>query len=154
MELIPFDNDILSLELENPYREAYLEGDRTSLYYVARSIMNFQNLFGIIPVLKGKGTCSKLIIDMLLRMRKENMEDNSAIANISDNNNAKSEDIDPKNSTNLLSLLQRSKLNPDIDQLIIIDREADMITPLCTQLTYEGISIYSLQKVTFSKRTY
>lgn len=26
-----------------------------------------------------------------------------------------------------------------IDSLIIVDRQMDMITPLCTQLTYEGL---------------
>lgn len=28
---------------------------------------------------------------------------------------------------------------PEIDRLILIDREADLVTPLCTQLTYEGL---------------
>src|SRR5690348_8033812 len=31
------------------------------------------------------------------------------------------------------------KVPPEIDQLIIIDRECDLITPMCTQLTYEGL---------------
>ena len=28
---------------------------------------------------------------------------------------------------------------PEIDDLIIIDRDVDMITPMCTQYTYEGL---------------
>jgi hypothetical protein len=28
---------------------------------------------------------------------------------------------------------------PEIDQLILIDRDVDMVTPMCTQLTYEGL---------------
>ena len=28
---------------------------------------------------------------------------------------------------------------PEIDQLILIDRDVDLVTPLCTQLTYEGL---------------
>jgi len=28
---------------------------------------------------------------------------------------------------------------PEIDSLIIIDRQVDMVTPMCTQLTYEGL---------------
>jgi len=28
---------------------------------------------------------------------------------------------------------------PEIDNLILIDRNVDMITPFCTQLTYEGL---------------
>ena len=30
---------------------------------------------------------------------------------------------------------------PEIDQLILIDREVDMVTPMCTQLTYEGLLV-------------
>ena len=28
---------------------------------------------------------------------------------------------------------------PEIDHLILIDRDVDMVTPMCTQLTYEGL---------------
>ncbi|CAH8381613.1 unnamed protein product [Eruca vesicaria subsp. sativa] len=28
---------------------------------------------------------------------------------------------------------------PEIDTLIMLDREVDMVTPMCTQLTYEGL---------------
>jgi hypothetical protein len=28
---------------------------------------------------------------------------------------------------------------PQIDSLILLDREVDKVTPLCTQLTYEGL---------------
>ena len=28
---------------------------------------------------------------------------------------------------------------PEIDNLVLIDRHVDMITPMCTQLTYEGL---------------
>src|SRR5690349_2384412 len=30
-------------------------------------------------------------------------------------------------------------MSQNVDSLIIIDRSADLITPLCTQLTYEGL---------------
>ena len=32
----------------------------------------------------------------------------------------------------------------EIDQIIIIDREVDMISPLCTQVTYEGFFFFLL----------
>lgn len=35
--------------------------------------------------------------------------------------------------------LDEPPINPEVDQLILIDREVDMITPFCTQLTYEGL---------------
>ncbi len=30
------------------------------------------------------------------------------------------------------------EIPPEIHNLILLDREVDMITPMCTQLTYEG----------------
>ena len=33
----------------------------------------------------------------------------------------------------------RTGAGGDIDLLILIDREVDLVTPLCTQLTYEGL---------------
>ena len=51
---------------------------------------------------------------MMLRMRKEMSEN----------------DLNRANSVNANG--------NEIDQIIIIDREVDMISPLCTQVTYEG----------------
>ena len=34
---------------------------------------------------------------------------------------------------------QEPQLSPKIDNLILIDRSVDMITPMMTQLTYEGL---------------
>eukprot|EP00002_Diphylleia_rotans_P012490 TRINITY_DN2441_c0_g1_i2.p1 TRINITY_DN2441_c0_g1~~TRINITY_DN2441_c0_g1_i2.p1 ORF type:complete len:518 (-),score=94.82 TRINITY_DN2441_c0_g1_i2:652-2205(-) len=108
LDLIPFDDDILSLEMDTTYRECVLDGDKTSLFYVAQSLMKMQSLFGIIPNVKGKGHSAKLVLDMMLRMRKEM---------------GSSEPTNP----------------PEIDTLILIDREADLVTPMMTQLTYEGL---------------
>ncbi|PRP80086.1 vacuolar protein sorting 33A [Planoprotostelium fungivorum] len=107
LDLIPYDEDVLSLELESTYRECFLQGDHSSLYYVARSIMKVQTTFGIIPKITWKGNASRLVADMLGRMRNE---------------------------------FEDELTNPsDIDQIIIIDRQVDLITPLITPLTYEGL---------------
>ena len=42
LDLIPFDNDVLSLEMGGCFRDLYLEQDTTSLYYVAKSLMRMQ----------------------------------------------------------------------------------------------------------------
>ncbi|CAI2165487.1 1983_t:CDS:10 [Funneliformis geosporum] len=112
LDLIPFEDDLLSLELDNTFKELYLDGDYTSIYYAARALMKLQTKFGLFPRVIGKGDCAKHLADMLLRMRKE-------VA------------VDDPSST--LSVSQ------SIDSLIIIDRSVDLITPLCTQLTYEGL---------------
>eukprot|EP00163_Fabomonas_tropica_P032762 TRINITY_DN8359_c0_g1_i1.p1 TRINITY_DN8359_c0_g1~~TRINITY_DN8359_c0_g1_i1.p1 ORF type:complete len:600 (+),score=140.03 TRINITY_DN8359_c0_g1_i1:778-2577(+) len=108
LDLIPFDEDVLSLELDTSFRECFLDGDRTALYYVARSIIKLQALYGEIPNIKGKGSCSKAVRDMILRMQAERSNDGPPVAS-------------------------------EIDTLILLDRDVDLFTPLCTQLTYEGL---------------
>ncbi|KAJ3089684.1 hypothetical protein HK102_005762 [Quaeritorhiza haematococci] len=79
--------------------------------------MKLQTLFGIIPRIVGKGSCARLVTDLVLRMRRElvaNLEDPSAESRIF-----------PATS--------------EIDSLIVIDRTVDLLTPMCTQLTYEGL---------------
>ncbi|KAJ3126525.1 hypothetical protein HK098_007425 [Nowakowskiella sp. JEL0407] len=121
LDIIPLDDDVISMELDNSFRELFLDGDTSAVYYVAKSIMKLQTLFGIIPRIVAKGNCSKLLVDLLLRMRRElgiNSED-------SDDNKSSDRNIFPASS--------------EIDSLIIMDRTVDLVTPMCTQLTYEGL---------------
>lgn len=108
MNLIPFDNDVMSLEQDNCFTECYLESDLTSMYFVANSLMMIQALFGVIPKIYGKGELAKHVTDILLRKRRE-MAD------------------------------MESQITPLIDNLLLIDRNIDLITPLLTQLTFEGL---------------
>jgi vacuolar protein sorting-associated protein 33A len=48
-----------------------LEKDRTVLFYLARSLIKMQALFGIIPKILGKGFAARAVADMMIRMRKE-----------------------------------------------------------------------------------
>ena len=107
--LIPFDDDILSLELPNPIYECVLEKDNFPLYTMARSLMDMQTLYGVIPNVRAKGNMSKNVVELMLRMRKEEGDhgDHGAV--------------------------------PDIDCLLVLDRMVDPVSPLCTPLTYEGL---------------
>eukprot|EP01125_Pyxidicula_operculata_P001470 TRINITY_DN11349_c0_g1_i1.p1 TRINITY_DN11349_c0_g1~~TRINITY_DN11349_c0_g1_i1.p1 ORF type:complete len:649 (-),score=140.94 TRINITY_DN11349_c0_g1_i1:30-1976(-) len=108
LDLIPFDSDILSMEMPLSFKECSLEGDKTPLFYVARGLMKLQFLFGIIPNIIGKGVNSQFVAEMLFRMRRELASKEQLII-------------------------------PEIDTLILLDRECDLVTPMCTQLTYEGL---------------
>lgn len=93
----------------DPFRELFLDGDESSLFSVARAIMKMQTMFGYIPNVKAKGTRSATVVEMIKRMRDESA---SAIS---------------------------TPVAPEIENLIIIDRDVDFVTPLLTQLTYEGL---------------
>ncbi|WAR01544.1 VP33A-like protein [Mya arenaria] len=89
LSMIPFDSDLMSMEMDNSFRECFLENDMTSMFHAAQSLITIQSLYGIIPNIDGKGECAKI--------------------------------------------------TPQIDNLFIIDRTVDLLTPLLTQLTYEGL---------------
>jgi len=42
MDIFPLDNDVLSLELENSFKETYVDGDTSSLTTVAKSLLKLQ----------------------------------------------------------------------------------------------------------------
>ncbi|KAI4148429.1 MAG: hypothetical protein LQ341_001576, partial [Variospora aurantia] len=78
--------------------------------------MPFQHKHGLFPRIIGKGDNAKRLMELLLRMRSEAAAEEST-------------------ATSRLGMMPSST----IESLIIIDREVDMVTPLLTQLTYEGL---------------
>uniref|UniRef100_T1J2P7 Vacuolar protein sorting-associated protein 33A n=1 Tax=Strigamia maritima TaxID=126957 RepID=T1J2P7_STRMM len=108
IELFPFDNDLISMEMENSFKECHLENDMTSMFHVAKALMTIQALYGVIGSVYGKGKCAKHVYDLMVRMRRE-------MANV------------------------EPQMTPQIDSLLLIDRNVDLLSPLATQLTYEGL---------------
>jgi hypothetical protein len=92
-------------------QEYYLENDPTCLYQAAQAIMTLQSLFGVIPRVSGKGPAAKQVWDLMCRMAR-----------------AKQDTEKPRH-------IPQSQ----IDHLLLIDRGVDLLTPLATQLTYEGL---------------
>ncbi|XP_072934409.1 vacuolar protein sorting-associated protein 33A-like [Epargyreus clarus] len=120
-DIFPVDSDLMSLELQNDFRENYLEGDPTSLYNAARALRTIQQLYGIIPRVLGKGTAAKQVWMLLCRLNKEE------------------QGIGPKGSPTSC-----------IDQLLILDRAIDFTSVMATQLNYEGLidEIYGIKSST------
>ncbi|OLY85128.1 Vacuolar protein sorting-associated protein 33A [Smittium mucronatum] len=113
---VPFEKDFLSMDLKNSFKESYLDGDLSSIHYTAQGMIDFQSKFGIFPRIVGKGDCAKKLADSLVRMRAE-------IAAIDNTNTS----------------WNGWALSCQFDSLVIFDRGIDLITPLLTQLTYEGL---------------
>ena len=109
MELIPFEDDVLSMEINTVFKECFLDGDISNLFCIARSIMKLQSIFGLIPVVKGKGHNSLRVFHLLQRLRRES------------------------------GPTMYGPPVPEIAELILIDRNVDMVTTMMTQLTYEGL---------------
>ncbi|XP_072143540.1 vacuolar protein sorting-associated protein 33A isoform X4 [Dermacentor andersoni] len=108
LELFPVDSDVLSMEMAASFKECHVEEDTTSMHYVARALITLQSLYGVIPNVYAKGKMAKLVGDLLVRLRREQVG-------------------------------REAPLVPQVDTLLLLDRQVDLLTPLATQLTYQGL---------------
>ncbi|RXH94225.1 hypothetical protein DVH24_023909, partial [Malus domestica] len=107
--IVPLDEDVLSFELDLSCKECLVDGDTSSLWHIANAIHRLEFSFGVIPNVRAKGKGSVRVADILNRMQAE----------------------EPVNSPDMVV--------PEISTLILLDREVDLVTPMCSQLTYEGL---------------
>ncbi|ROT37463.1 vacuolar protein sorting-associated protein 33A [Sodiomyces alkalinus F11] len=114
----PLEKDVLSLELEDSFRDIYLSKDVTPSFLMAKALMGIQEKHGLFPRVIGKGDNAKRVADLLSRMRQE------IIAGDDTSTTQRSGGLSPSTT---------------IESAIIIEREVDFVTPLLTQLTYEGL---------------
>lgn len=113
----PLERDVLSLELDDSFRDLYLFKDTTPAFLMAKALMGIQSRHGLFPRVVGKGDHAKRVAELLTRMRQEILAGDAT-----DEGDAAR--LAPSNT---------------IESVVIIDREVDFVTPLLTQLTYEGL---------------
>ncbi|XP_042193601.1 vacuolar protein sorting-associated protein 33A [Callorhinchus milii] len=117
LDLIPFDSDLMSMEAESAFRECYLENDQTVLFHVAKGLMTLQALYGTIPQIFGKGECAGYHVANMMLRMKREFAGS------------------------------QNQILPNFDKLLLLDRNVDLLTPLGSQLTYEGLidEMYGIQ---------
>jgi len=108
---VPLEEDIISLEASEAFTELAVKGDTSCLWDIAHALTALQSSRGAIPHIKGKGIWAARVQKIMSRMRKELGRAAPAPGG----------------------------LDGGIDTLIVLDRSVDMVTPMCTQLTYEGL---------------
>ncbi|CAL5028670.1 unnamed protein product [Urochloa decumbens] len=96
-------------------KECLIDGDTSSIWHVAKAIHRLEFAFGVIPNVRAKGVASTKAAELLNNMQQE----------------------DPVNMDDMGI--------PEINTVIMLDREVDMVTPMCSQLTYEGLLDEMLQ---------
>lgn len=106
----PMDMDVISMEKDEIFCNFHMNMDPTCLFDVAKAMITLQAVYGFIPHIYGKGKAAKQLCDYMIRVRKEMMMEEPMLAN-----------------------------QAQFDALVIIDRQVDLISPLMTQLTYEGL---------------
>ncbi|ETV82675.1 hypothetical protein, variant 2 [Aphanomyces astaci] len=111
MDLVPVEEDILSLELSDGFNDLFVHNDRSSLHTVAGSVNKLQSLFGLIPNVKYKGSMSQVVVESMALFQKKRQAEGHGVGSV----------------------------EPEIDTLILLDRTVDLVSPLVTPFTYEGL---------------
>ncbi|XP_063781911.1 vacuolar protein sorting-associated protein 33B isoform X2 [Pseudophryne corroboree] len=106
--LLPLDDDIISMELPEFYRDYFLEGDQRWIGTVAKALDLLDSIFGPISKAYGIGKCARMSYELW----KELVEDYET---------------------------DRKDRRPAVGTAFLIDRDVDYVTPLCSQVVYEGL---------------
>lgn len=120
LDLIPLDHDVISMEIPLCYRDCYLAGDPSALFYVARALVRLQTMFGLIPNIQGASCaaaplCAASVLTAWRAIGKGQGADH------------------------VLQLMRKMRLElgqesfassvPEIQHLILVDRNIDMVRP-------------------------
>ncbi|KAH9897807.1 Sec1-like protein [Cubamyces lactineus] len=113
LQFIPLAEDVISLENDSAFKEIWVNGDESVIYDSMQALVTLQRLHGLFPRIVGKGDHAARLAHLLTRNTQA----------------AASGDTD----------IHLNTPSETMDSLIILDRRVDMISPLLTQLTYEGL---------------
>ena len=118
INLIPMEDDVLTcLEMESTIAECYVnETPSEHVTHVAQSLRKVQDICGTIPRVQSYGKAGEMVLERMMALRLE--------------------EYDPYDND---SAEDGQEANPEIKAAIILDRMVDLVTPLVTPLTYEGL---------------
>ncbi|TIC45919.1 Sec1-like protein [Wallemia mellicola] len=115
---ITIENDVLSLEYQNSYVDYFVNGNSTILYDSSSAILSLEKEFGAFPTIVGKGRAAEELIPLIRRRRLEEQS---------------------LHSDNKKEVENLNYSSNNFDALIVVDRSTDLITPMCMELTYNGL---------------
>ncbi|KAL6461463.1 hypothetical protein MHYP_G00296070 [Metynnis hypsauchen] len=104
--LLPLDDDIISLELPEFFRDNFLEGDQRWVTTAGSALHLVYSLYGPFSKVYGIGRCAKMVYESW----RDQVEDG-----------------------------EQKARQPEIGNVFLIDRDVDFVTPLCSQVVYEGL---------------
>ncbi|KAM9817251.1 vacuolar protein sorting-associated protein 33B [Neosynchiropus ocellatus] len=104
--LLPLDDDIISLELPEFFRDNFLAGDQRWIRTASNALHLLHSIFGPFSKVYGIGRCSKMVYECWRELVEE-------------------ADSKPRHA--------------EIGNVFLIDRDVDFVTPMCSQVVYEGL---------------
>jgi vacuolar protein sorting-associated protein 33A len=122
LDLFPLETDVISLEYENAFRDDVIEETPSFLISTcARSIQKLQDIVGPIQRIQSYGPMAEEILIKLLNNTVDEF--------------LEQEPDDVSYDNEKLSFVEGGA----VAAMILMDRKVDLITPLVTTLTYEGL---------------
>ena len=143
MEFIPMEDDLLSLEMNDVARDIWLVGQFDLLWMVVLIVLSEWRRHTVILLFVGVDDLSACVWAVPSHHGQRGCGEGTSLRNI-----RLLAELGPRQR--LTSLLERHHSSGDplyaglevseqVDGLIVIDRSVDWVTPMCTQLTYEGM---------------
>jgi len=149
IHFFPFDRDILSMEAPGVFNEFHVMGDPSGAFYLAKALMFLQAKFGTIPTVHAIGAAGKTVVDIMLRLRKEEQM-SDALKDPKPSQEFSQPGVPPvaphgsqpaqrREGAQQQPQQQQQELGPGIDEVIILDRRVDLFSVLCSQFTYQAL---------------
>lgn len=122
LDLFPLEADILSMEYPAALAEATLEGTPSTLIATcARTLLKLQDVVGPIPRIQSLGTLGEEVLTKLC---------SDAVQEYLNSGSSGSDGCSSSSAT---------LVPPNHLAMMILDRQVDLVTPMVTPLTYEGL---------------
>lgn len=136
IDVVPLDSDVLSMERPEVLRRATVDGlPSDPITAVARSLVTLQDCTGTIGRVQTLGPMGEAVLARTMAMRVEDYaaeQDHHQDQGFGDGDTA-------AGGAGSLMMGASSSSSSQIDAMMIFDRKIDMVTPMLTPLTYEGL---------------
>ena len=137
IDVVPLDSDVLSMERPEVLRRATVDGlPSDPITAVARSLVTLQDCTGTIGRVQTLGPMAEAVLARTMAMR---VEDYAAEQDHHQDQGFGDGDTAAGGGGSLAMGPSSSSSSSQIDAMIIFDRKIDMVTPMLTPLTYEGL---------------
>ena len=139
LDAIALDTDVLSLELPDSLREVAVDGDPTALECVTQFLLRFEQLYGTPREVRTFGTAARGVAE---RLARADLRAERARCRARGGGDGVATAAGPRDFGGVLpqcNLSDAADARARRDTLVIIDRLADLVTPMVTPLTYEGL---------------
>eukprot|EP00040_Diaphanoeca_grandis_P036505 m.232962 g.232962 ORF g.232962 m.232962 type:complete len:629 (+) comp33630_c0_seq1:225-2111(+) len=113
LQLLPIDTDCASFHMPGFFTDCFLHNDYTNVPVIANAVADIEAMCGEFHSIHGVGGTSRMVADLIVRAREKREEHLIG-------------------STAL-------PLPSGVTQVVLFDRPADFLSPLCNQLTYAGL---------------